>query len=242
MSGSDAPLLASESNQPTDADDTQGQAAGDTQPTPEPQPKEGDATPADDDTKVDDPKPSEPEPKKDEPEGEPKEGEGDDADDAEPGAPEQYDEFDAPEGAPEGFKFGKEVTDAIETVARELNLPQDRAQAVVDQLWSAQFRQEADTHAAWKAEVEQDKEIGGDKLPENLATARRAIDVYGGESEALEKLLASPFGSHPEVVRFLVAVGKDVSEDQFVGGKKGKESVDPTDMAAVAKAMYPDAN
>lgn len=155
-------------------------------------------------------------------------------------APENY-EFRVPSGLPEGFELDGAVTGEIANVARELDLSQDQAQSLIDKVWPVMHRraeeQQASLNDEWKAETRADKEIGGQKLDENLAIAKKAIRAYG--SDGLRELLNSPIGSHPEVVRFLVKVGQTVSEDSFVGGNGPGKSVDLNDDAAMAQVLYP---
>lgn len=213
-------LLADDPTQTTDATTTQGEAAiVDTQPSSEQPTQTETETP----TETTEDKAAEP--KTEEP----------------AGAPESYEQFSVPEGMPEGFELDKAVSDAIGDVSRDLGLPQDKAQQLINGVlpaWQAhQVEQETKLHDKWTAETKADEDIGGQKLDENLGLAKQAVKAYGNED--LQTLLDGPLGSHPEVVRFLVKVGKDVSEDKFVGGKTGAESVDLNDETAVAKAMYP---
>ena len=155
-------------------------------------------------------------------------------------APESY-EWKTPEGMPEGFERDPEVFDALEEVAREIDLSQEEAQTLVDKLLPTMHRraaeQEAAVHEQWVEQVKADKEIGGDKLDENLATAKKAVKAYA--SAEMQELLNGPLGSHPAVVRFLVNVGRTVSEDKFVSGERREQPIDPRDDAAVARKLYP---
>jgi hypothetical protein len=101
-------------------------------------------------------------------------------------------------------------------------------------------QRQADAHAqlveTWTEQVKTDKEIGGDKLAENLGVARKAIDTFG--SPELKALLNSTgLGNHPEVVKLAFKVGKAISEDGFVSGSpKGNTTNDP------AKKLFPNMN
>jgi hypothetical protein len=103
------------------------------------------------------------------------------------GAPEAY-EF----AMPEGFELNKEVSVEFETYARELNLPQDKAQAVVDMgvklvqsVAAQQAEAFAQTQKDWRAEVTNDKEIGGAALAENLSYAAKVLDTYAPDLRAV---------------------------------------------------------
>ena len=174
-------------------------------------------------------------------EGEPaKEGEAEDdkADDAPKGAPEAYEDF----TVPEGVELDPEVTAKFKDVAKELNLPQEAAQKVTElgvelaQKWAAQQTETTEAILAeWKTATETDKEIGGDTLPANLAVAKQALDKFG-TPELRSMLDEYRMGDHPEVIRFMVRVGKAISEDTFVGGGT---ATPPRDRA---KTLFPDMN
>jgi hypothetical protein len=94
----------------------------------------------------------------------------------------------------------------------------------------------------WTAATKADKELGGDKLPEILATAKLGMDTYG--SPELKDLFAMPseknptglgLGSHPEVIRLLHRAGLTAKEDgNLISGDGGKAESD-----AALRRMYP---
>lgn len=138
---------------------------------------------------------------------------------AEPqGAPETY-EFELPEG----YELNQEVSEEFTAYARELNLPQDKAQAAVSMgvklLESAQAKQ-AEAYAqqisAWRNEVTNDKELGGPALAENLSYAAKVLDTYAPDLRAV--LDETGLGNHPAFVKAFVKIGKAISEDRLVGG------------------------
>jgi len=150
-----------------------------------------------------------------------------------PGAPEAY-EFKAPEGR----EYDADFLTTFTEVAKELDLPQDKAQVVLDKLSEkAQERQSAkleEAKAQWLADSKKDTEFGGDKLEENLGIAKKALDAFG--SDLLKALLNdSGLGNHPELIRFFFKVGKAISEDTFMGGHREGKGQPKTfnDMAAL---------
>ena len=166
-------------------------------------------------------------------------GEEGDKDEDEPkGAPEEYEDF----AAPEGVELDAEVLGDFKALGKELNLPQAEAQKVVDLGLKLQGKWAADqaerfqaTRDEWTAETKADPEIGGDKLTESLASAKKVLDSFG--TPALRELLNdSGLGNHPEFVRAFAKVGKAISEDTFVGVEKegGTKSA--------AKTLYPGHN
>ena len=135
------------------------------------------------------------------------------------GAPEQYDFR-----APEGMQFDAAVIEQFSGIARELNLPQDAAQKMLDRMAPAlQARQSEQLAAAseqWVTAAKADQEFGGEQLAENLGLAKRALDQFG-TAELKSLLNDSGLGNHPEVIRFMVRAGKAISEDRFVAGTRG---------------------
>lgn len=152
-------------------------------------------------------------------------------------APEKY-EF----KAPEGVTLDADVLGEFEGIARELKLSQEDAQKVADlgaklsqKYAAAQEKAIEDASSAWVAAVNADKEIGGEKLTENLAIAQKALNAFG--SPELSKLLnESRMGNHPEVIRLMVKVGKAISEDRMVTGGAGPQR---GNAKSAADVLYP---
>jgi len=150
-----------------------------------------------------------------------------------PEVPESY-EF----TMPEGVAIDKTAADEFTAIAKELKLNQADAQKVAD-VGAKMAQRQAEAHAqlveSWVESVKTDKEIGGDKLAENLAVARKAIETFG-TPELKDVLNATGFGNHPAVIKAFYKAGMAISGDRFVSGSpKGPE----TDMA---KKMFPNMN
>ena len=109
----------------------------------------------------------------------------------------------------------------FETAARELNLPQDAAQKLIDKMAPVMAKQQTaqleQLRTDWASASTTDKEFGGDKLTENLGFARKAMDTFG-TPELKTMLNDTGLGNHPDVVRFMVRAGKAISEDRIVTG------------------------
>ena len=153
-------------------------------------------------------------------------------------APEKY-EFKPQDGQ----EFDSEVIDAFADVAKELDLSQEDAQKVLDRVGPKMAeRQQAmldQVRQEWADSAMADKEYGGEKLQENLAVAKKALDQFG-TPELRELLESSGLGNNPEVIRFMVRTGKAISEDGYVGqdlGAKGPKSR-PTDFNGFAEYLY----
>lgn len=153
--------------------------------------------------------------------------------DQKPEVPESY-EF----NMPEGVALDKTAADEFTTIAKDLKLSAADAQKVAD-VGAKMAQRQAEQHAAlvesWVEQVKADKDIGGDKLDENLGVARKAIEAFG-TPELKDVLNTTGFGNHPAFIKFAYKAGKAISQDGFVtGSPKGPE----TDMA---KKMFPSMN
>jgi hypothetical protein len=139
---------------------------------------------------------------------------------------------------PEGVELDKTAADEFTAIAKELKLSAEDAQKVAD-VGAKMAQRQAEAHVqlveSWVEQVKADKEIGGDKLAENLAVARKAIETFG-TPELKDVLNATGFGNHPAVIKAFYKAGMAISGDRFVSGSpKGPE----TDMA---KKMFPNMN
>jgi hypothetical protein len=143
--------------------------------------------------------------------------------------------------APEGVTLNPEAMTELKAFAAERKLSQEDAQKLVDlgaktmqQQQAALTSQIEQAQAQWSEASRTDKEFGGDKLAENVAVAKQALDQFG--SPELSKMLKeSGLGNHPEIIRAFFRVGKAISEDKVERGttKPANASDD------LAKKMYP---
>ena len=164
-------------------------------------------------------------------------------------------ESETPEGAPEKYEFNAKVADAPDEldpevltafgeVAKELNLPQEAAQKVLDKvapvIQAKQAKVLEEVKAGWVSDSQADKEFGGENLNDNLEVAKSALDAFG--NQALKSLLVETgFGNHPEIIRFMYRAGKAISEDSYVGNSEGADysgNNGPKDFNAIANSLY----
>jgi hypothetical protein len=141
---------------------------------------------------------------------------------------------------PEGIDLDKAGVDEFTAIAKELKLPKDAADKLVG-LEVKRLQKAQQDHVSlvesWAEQVNTDQEIGGDKLAENLAVARKAVDAFG--SPGLKDLLNSTgLGNHPEVVKAFFKAGKAISEDGFVRGAPKS----PATESDLAKSLFPSMN
>lgn len=142
--------------------------------------------------------------------------------------------------APDGMELDQTAVTEFSAIAKDLKLSNEQAQKLTD-IAVAMEQRRAEAHAktvqGWEADSKADKEFGGDAFGENLATAKKAIDTFG--SPELKGLLdATGMGSHPEVLRTFIKVGKAISEGKFVASG-ARTATAPT---SIAKALYPNMN
>lgn len=152
----------------------------------------------------------------------------------EPVVPESYDLK-----MPDGVELDQDAVAEFTAIAKELKLDQAAAQKLAD-VGAKMVQRQVEAHAklveSWVEQVKTDKEIGGDRLAENLGVARKALETFG-TPELRDVLNATGLGNHPEVIRAFYKVGKAISEDRFVSGApKGGTADDP------AKKLFPNMN
>ena len=159
------------------------------------------------------------------------------------------------EGAPEKYEFNDKVADAPEVldpnvltafgeVAKELDLPQEAAQKVLDKvapvIQARQAEQVEKARVEWAEDSKSDEEFGGETFNANIEVAKTALNAFG--TEPFKQLLSeSGLGNHPEVIRFMYRAGKAISEDAYVGNSQGADAKSngiPKDFNGIANALY----
>lgn len=154
-----------------------------------------------------------------------------------PGAPTEY--LFTP---PEGQTFDESVMDAFKTTARELDLTNDGAQSILDNVLP-KIQEAADEklqglRAEWKELARTDEEYGGAGFQTNVKIANQALDRFGDE-EMKSLLIESGLGDHPAFVRAFFRIGKAISEDTILtGGPRAVVEEDLNDPAVQARRMY----
>lgn len=143
---------------------------------------------------------------------------------------------------PEGFSLPPEMGTELTTIAKELGLPQDKAQKLIDLgVKHAQGVQKAmedgltAAKATWAEAARTDPEIGGDNFGPNMALAKKAMTTFG--TPALTELLnKTGLSVNPEFLRLLFRVGDAISEDTLVEGDGGSGPAVEKDRA---RRLYP---
>ena len=122
--------------------------------------------------------------------------------------------------SPEGMEFAQGDLDEFKSIAKDLKLPAEQAQRIVDlaaKREQARVEMLAQTKAEWATQTMADKELG---KPENLALARKAVETFGSP-ELQDLLFSSGLGNHHVFVRVFFNAGKHLSEDSVVGNAGG---------------------
>lgn len=137
-----------------------------------------------------------------------------------------------------GEVFDAESTKDFAAFAKQAGLSQESAQtalAAAEKVVAAhQSKAYASAVDRWAQEVRADKDIGGEKLTENLSMAEKAIAAFG--TPGLQKLLKHPseggtgWGNHRDVIATFAAIGRRISADGFVAGKPAPVQRDPAKM------------
>lgn len=149
-------------------------------------------------------------------------------------APEAYEDF----TLPEGMEMDADVLGEFKSLAKELNIPQAKAQQLIDFQTQLATKQAEQYQAAvtkqsqeWAAAIKNDPEIGGENYDKSVASAIKVIQSFG--DPALTELLnTSGLGNHPALFKFCHRISAAISEDKFVlpgsqttTGRKSNEEV-----------------
>lgn len=145
---------------------------------------------------------------------------------------------------PEGLTLDEAALAKAVPVFKDLKLDQESAQKLVsfyaeqvkasnDALVQEQIAHQQRTIDEWRAATAADKEIGGDKLAQNLGIAKKAWNALA--TPAMREMFDDwGISNHPEVVRFLYRVGSKLSEDTFVPNNGAPQ----TKAQTLAGALY----
>lgn len=72
------------------------------------------------------------------------------------------------------------------------------------------------TQQEWLKELQDDKTFGGDNFVKNAELAKRVVTRFDPEGSFQKELEESGFGNHPGFNRFMLNLGKAMTEDQLV--------------------------
>lgn len=127
-----------------------------------------------------------------------------------------YGELDFPDGADE------KTAQAFKTLARELDLPPEAAQKLVDLerslAESSAEREENARQEILQRWADKTKEMFGPQYAREIDVALRAADAFGGP-ELRSLLEATGLGNHPVMVKTFNQIGRLMGEDECVSGR-----------------------
>ena len=143
----------------------------------------------------------------------------------------------------EGMEIDTDAVTMATPLFKELGLDQAQAQKVVDvysDLVQAGTQKQVDAFneqvGKWREDSKNDSEFGGDKFDENIGFAQAAVNKFG--TPELKQLMEDyGIGNHPEVIRFMVKVGKLTAED-VPGDDTAGTPAKATDRVSI---LYPNA-
>jgi len=149
-------------------------------------------------------------------------------------APEKYEDF----TLPEGVELTEESRDAFNALAKTDNLSQETAQKYVDlavKNYTEQFEQQVtawdELNQKWVGEIKADKEFGGAKMDETVASSQRAMKRFDPDGELKAALDGPITGNHPALIKLLTRVDKAIREDKIVdGGASEDEPQSPAEV------------
>lgn len=123
---------------------------------------------------------------------------------------------------PDGSLLTPEKVQEVVAYAKENNLSNEQAQALLDRESNAvkswqesQVSAFEETKAKWVDTVMNDKEIGGVDFNKNIEYAHRALEKFASP-ELKDALAKTGFGNHPELVRVFTRIGKAMADDTLI--------------------------
>lgn len=128
---------------------------------------------------------------------------------------------------PEGVDLDKDLADEVSLIFKDKGFTQDEAQGMVD-LYIEQRQKEmnafmdmqANKVKEWRAELESDKEFGGENFNSNVNAVKKMLDTYGGQDvkDIKSVLTESGLGNHPGIIKMLWRMSKATAEDSVPDG------------------------
>ncbi len=117
---------------------------------------------------------------------------------------------------PPGMTLNEAQQAIFEEQARELGLSNVSAQKLLEISYrNTQAHRKAHQQQVelWGEEVRQDRELGGPAMEATLAYAKAGLARFDPERQVFGILQETGYANHPQVIRFLAAIGKAHAED-----------------------------
>lgn len=123
---------------------------------------------------------------------------------------------------------------ALEVMNDTALSPRDRVQKLVElqSMLASRAAKEAETawttmQNEWRQQAAALPEIGGAAMPQTVATIQKGLKVAGATPAFFEAMALTGAGNHPEVLRVLHALTKNLSEGAPVSGTPPKGKLSP---------------
>lgn len=121
---------------------------------------------------------------------------------------------------PEGWQEDTAAVDDLKAFAKEKNLKAEEVQRLAD-IHTAIMERQVAAHVerikGWEDEVRADKDFGGANLSRTVENAKEVLRRYGSDT-LRDDFRGIGYLSHPEFVKMLARIHRDVSEGRSVGG------------------------
>lgn len=125
---------------------------------------------------------------------------------------------------PEESSFDDKFLESFKGYAKELGLNKDQAQALIErenklviESQQNQIEQQQNLVKEWLENSRSDKEYGGQAFDENVSAAKKVVERFGSE-EFKAALSETGLGNHPELIRFVYRISKEMNQGEFVRG------------------------
>lgn len=147
------------------------------------------------------------------------------------GAPERYDAF----KAPEGVSLDDAVMNQFGEVAKKLNLSQEKAQSVIDELAPVMMKRQLENISSISA-TWAEKSKGIPEIADHMGDVARLRDAFAYDSNGqidpdIAEFMNSPAGNHPGVLKLLARAGRAFGEAGVPRGTfGGKETITASDI------------
>ena len=151
--------------------------------------------------------------------------------DAAPEVPEAYEVT-----PPEGVNLDTDLLDKFTPVFKKAGMGNAEVQEVVNQFASHQAEVVQKQSKDWKAKSMADPEIGGNNWEKTKENAGKALAHYAKDLPELTAMVDGPLGNHPEFIKLLSRLGKDMSEGSFIAGRTSEPVI------STAQKFYPGMN
>jgi hypothetical protein len=145
---------------------------------------------------------------------------------------------------PEGSLLTPAQVEAVTSFAKEKGLTPDVAQMVLEResnailaFASEQQTQQEKQIQQWVKDAESDKEIGGASFKESAHLAAQVAKKFGSE-QLIKELNDSGYGNHPELIRLLARIGKQMDNAKLIMPNSGAAN----GVKSAASVLYPSRN